>query len=333
LSADLTKTDVREDGSFVSVPHEVLPDPGFDCFYVYPTVNHDETPGNTMEQTLGSATAELNAVVAQGAWFRSVCKVYAPFYRQMTIGSYGQEFPEGEFFESGEPFALAYGDVTDAFDHYMEEDNDGRGVVLIGHSQGAHMLTRLLLDRFEDDEKMQKLLISALLVGPLGRVVVPEGDVVGGTFRELPLCQAEDETACIVSFDTVAAGVEIDHYGAEMIPEGFLRACTNPAALGGGEGTLSLGVWYTADVPLAPEEATEPWLSYGDYFSASCADSGALEISPFEDDPRRPVGDPAHIQEVLAESNGTDRLGLHQTDINFALGDLLRIVENQGAAH
>jgi hypothetical protein len=53
--------------------------------------------------------------------------VYAPFYRQMTIGSYEQEFVEGEFFESGQPFALAYGDVADAFNHYMKRTMTDEG--------------------------------------------------------------------------------------------------------------------------------------------------------------------------------------------------------------
>jgi hypothetical protein len=84
-----------------------------------------------MDPTLASASAsaspEGDAALSLAAWFRSACKVYAPFYRQMTIGSYEQEFVEGEFFESGQPFALAYGDVADAFNHYMKRTMTDEG--------------------------------------------------------------------------------------------------------------------------------------------------------------------------------------------------------------
>ena len=38
----------------------------------------------------------------------------------------------------------AYQDVRSAFFDYLAHDNDGRGIVFIGHSQGAGVLRRLL---------------------------------------------------------------------------------------------------------------------------------------------------------------------------------------------
>jgi pimeloyl-ACP methyl ester carboxylesterase len=329
LTADLTRTSVGADGSFVSVEHEPAAEPKFDCFYVYPTVNEATEPGNTTNLSDPGIGA---AVVSQAAWFRSLCSVYAPLYRQMSVGSYDEVFPEGQFWESGEPFAVAYADVSAAFDHYLTHDNQGRDFVLIGHSQGAHLLTRLLLDRFEHDEDMRKRLISALLVGPLGRVVVPASDDAAGTFDNLPLCTAGDQTGCVVAFDGVAAGVDLDLEQVDALAPGTKRACTNPAALGGGKGTLREAIWHTADVPLAPAEVVDPWLSYPAYYSAECASDGDLEISPVEDDPRLPVGDPQHLQQVIAQQYGTTSLGLHVVDFNLSIGDLLRVVERQGAA-
>ena len=61
----------------------------------------------------------------QAAQFERVCRVYAPMYRQVT-SAHGTEGRE-----------LAYHDVRAAWRDYLAHDNDGRGVVLIGHSQGA----------------------------------------------------------------------------------------------------------------------------------------------------------------------------------------------------
>ena len=39
---------------------------------------------------------------------------------------------------------LGYRDVVDAWNHYLEHDNDGGGVVLMGHSQGTGVLVKLI---------------------------------------------------------------------------------------------------------------------------------------------------------------------------------------------
>ena len=45
---------------------------------------------------------------------------------------------------SAEALQLAYGDVEEAWRDYLANHNDGRGVVLIGHSQGTRMLRQLV---------------------------------------------------------------------------------------------------------------------------------------------------------------------------------------------
>jgi hypothetical protein len=46
---------------------------------------------------------------------------------------------------------VAFSDVKDAFLHYMGQYNHGRKVVLLGHSQGADMVVRLLKAVFDQD--------------------------------------------------------------------------------------------------------------------------------------------------------------------------------------
>ena len=44
---------------------------------------------------------------------------------------------------------LGYDDVRDAWNYYLQHDNHGRGVVLIGHSQGAYVLAALLAQEID----------------------------------------------------------------------------------------------------------------------------------------------------------------------------------------
>ncbi|MGH1560618.1 DUF3089 domain-containing protein [Caulobacter segnis] len=75
------------------------------------------------------------------ARFASQCRVFAPMCRQVTLAALravmmGQPSPGNG--------VLAYGDVRDAWRWYLAHENKGRGVVLIGHSQGSRLLLDLL---------------------------------------------------------------------------------------------------------------------------------------------------------------------------------------------
>ena len=39
---------------------------------------------------------------------------------------------------------IGYDDVVDAWNYYLAHENHGRGVVLVGHSQGSGVLTGLI---------------------------------------------------------------------------------------------------------------------------------------------------------------------------------------------
>lgn len=143
---------------------------------------------------------------------------------------------------SGKPMeadrALAFNDVVDAWHYYLEHDNQGRGVVRIGHSQGSGVLTGLIANQI-DGKPIQSQILSAILIGTSG-VVVPEGKNIGGTFKHMPVCREESETQCIItyaSFRTEIPPPEDSLFGRPRSPGG-ISACVNPANLAGGPGEL-----------------------------------------------------------------------------------------------
>lgn len=308
LELDQTATWVQPDGSFEVMEHVNVSDPAYDCFYVYPTVDLSETPGNTEDLT--DVEPMLDALYNQAARFTGQCNVYAPLYRQMTLGSYDMA---GGIFGS-EFFDIAFGDIDEAFDQYLLESGD-RPFVLMGHSQGAHMLMRLLEERFDNDPEIRQRLVSALLIGPGHYLEVPEGETTGGTFKNLPLCTSDDETACIIAYDSIAAG-------SDPFPRNPSSACVNPTLLGGEENVLATTYWASDNGLPFPVEVTEPWVAYPEMHTAACRLSdGFLGIGTVKQD-RKPPMTPEALQAVLLET-------LHITDVNYALGDLLRIVETQ----
>ena len=188
----LDATQVDADGKLTKIPftskaaskHKV------DCFYVYPTLSND--PGGNSD--LIPNEEERSVVKAQFSRFASVCKTYAPMYRQVTLSALRTAMAGGVNPSDGK---LAYEDVRAAFKRYMAKDNKGRPFVLVGHSQGSRMLNQLVKDEI-DGKPVQKQMLSAMLIG--SNTIVPIGKDVGGDFKTVPLCRSDSQTGCVISY-------------------------------------------------------------------------------------------------------------------------------------
>ena len=72
--------------------------PPVDCFYVYPTVSHD--PGLNSDLIVSDSEERL-AAQNQLARFASVCRPFAPIYRQMTVGAIAAVMTGGDVAAAG----------------------------------------------------------------------------------------------------------------------------------------------------------------------------------------------------------------------------------------
>lgn len=143
-SGDNTATVITADGKATKEAWKAAPKAPIDCFYVYPTVSTD--PGVLSDMTPNDE--ERRVVEQQLSRFASKCRVYAPMYRQFTLTALramvtGQPLPGGLASNAPRP-QTGYQDVVDAWNQYLKSENKGRGVVLIGHSQGSGVLTQLI---------------------------------------------------------------------------------------------------------------------------------------------------------------------------------------------
>src|SRR5260370_24188271 len=123
-AVDLSTTVISARGKLKQETWAASANAPIDCFYVYPTVSNDPTRNSDMVP----GPEEKGVVRAHFARFASKCRVYAPMYRQITLTALramlgGTPMPMDR--------ALAYNDVVDAWNYYLEHDNQGRGVVLI----------------------------------------------------------------------------------------------------------------------------------------------------------------------------------------------------------
>ena len=188
-TTDLTTTVIAANGALNRESWKSNPDAPIDCFYVYPTVSRDTTPNSDMIP----GPEEVNVVLNQFARFGSECRTYAPMYRQFTLKALGMMMTGAV---TAADRRLGYNDVRDAWNYYLEHDNKGRGVVLIGHSQGSGVLVQLIRSEI-DGKPAQARIVSALLMGT--SLPVPIGKDVGGGFQNIPLCHSATQTGCVIT--------------------------------------------------------------------------------------------------------------------------------------
>ncbi|MES2987058.1 MAG: DUF3089 domain-containing protein [Pseudomonadota bacterium] len=329
---DLTTTVIAADGTRTIEKFVAAKDAKFDCFYVYPTVSNDTTPNSD----LTPGPEELRVIQFQAARFGAKCRVFAPMYRQVTLTALRTLMAGGTPAVDRE---MAYRDVEAAWNDYLANDNKGRGVVLIGHSQGSGVLTQLI-GRAIEGKPVQKRLISAMLIG--SNVPVLEGKDIG-VFKTVPMCRAADQTGCVVSFASFRAESPPpadSRFGKGDRP-GTEAICTNPAALGGkgvahsylvASGSL-LGASEAPRWTVDGKAVTTPFVSVPSLLSTECVRAGgfhflAVTTNAVPADPRiDDVGGDIRIGPAVLKS-----WGLHLIDMNIAQGDLIALADRQAKA-
>ena len=270
-------------------------------------------------------------------------------YRQRTltylgIGALGDGLVSEETMAKANE--TAYQDVRNAFEHYLNNDSNGRGFILVGHSQGARLLSRLLQEEIEGNDALSQRLVAAHLIGT--GISVPVGEQVGGTFQQTPLCTTANQAGCVVAYSTFRKGdpeLETPRFG--VVPEtGYEAACTHPAALAGGVETLQARLPfdqpYAFDVLLEMKGSSGPYKSWwksvrakreADFyavpgqFSGQCVRDAEgthyLEVT-IDTDPEDPRADEYRGELIVVKG-----WGLHLMDVNIAQGDLIRLAGDQ----
>jgi hypothetical protein len=335
-TVNLTTTVVAADGKLTVEKWSPKPNAPIDCFYVYPTVSNDPTPNSDMI----AGPEEAAVVRAQVARFGSQCRVYAPLYRQVTLTALRAAI-------SGHPMAvdraLGYNDVVDAWNYYLEHDNRGRGVVLIGHSQGSGVLTQLIRNEI-DGKPVQSRFVSALLLGT--NLPVPRGKDVGGAFTQIPLCHSATQTGCVITYASFRANVPppANSRFGRVQGENMVSACTNPASLNGGSGELhsylaSAGRGNGASAEPGPwvtpaQTINTPFVSVPGLLTAECVsnEKGSYLAITVHGNPADPRTDDI-VGDVVVNGQVQADWGLHLIDVNLAIGNLIDIVSQQTKAY
>ncbi|MDO4218986.1 MAG: DUF3089 domain-containing protein [Synergistaceae bacterium] len=195
-----------------------------DVFYILSTVVPnavDENGKQVFHATLSDKDKKTMApeykYISSAMFDSNNFNFIAPYYRQMTLDAYKQRI-----YKLVIPFLQARADVCNAFDYYMEHENNGRPFIIAGFSQGALILQELL--KHMTDEQYSRM-IAAYSIG----FQLTERSLKNKHFKP---ATGEDDLGIIVSYNSVAS---IDILKSEAAADYSIRAtegnavtCINP---------------------------------------------------------------------------------------------------------
>ncbi len=325
---DQTTTYFKPDGSSTTGTPKIPAKPPIDCFYVYPTVSNQPTTNATQ-----TADPEVRSIALyQAQRFSTRCRVFAPLYREVTAAGVAAASQTHD--TSG--YDTAFTDVREAWRSYLRHDNRGRGVVLIGHSQGSRMLRALIRKDIDPKRKVRKRLVSA---------IIPGANATVKDFKHVPVCRRAAQIGCVISYSTFNepppdnsrfGRTDTDPVGKALgLPagKGLKVICADPAKLAGQRELKSLvpsepfapGIIAALLFKLyggPPPSADTPWLQPQDHYTGRCVTSNGAHVLMLS-----PVGDARTLS-----PSPDDTWGTHLVDVNIALGNLLRITGAESKA-
>jgi Protein of unknown function (DUF3089) len=186
-----------------------------DVFFIHPTIFTYE-PTNSFQWNADVNDSQLNfktdysTILNQASAFNGSCRVYAPRYRQAHFYS----FVTNDVSDSKQALDLAYSDVKRAFEYYLQNNNNGRPIVIASHSQGTVHAKRLLVDFFEGKPLQNKLVMAYII----GIAVAPE------TFSSLKPSQKPTDIGCYAAWNTFTKYYFPPNYNKALVRS----VCTNP---------------------------------------------------------------------------------------------------------
>jgi hypothetical protein len=329
-SAPLATTALNANGYGSTGQVTPAKNPAADCFYIYPTVSRDRG----LNSDLLAGLEERGAAANQFARFGTVCRTFAPIYRQVTLGA----LPLALSGQNVQPaFDLAYADVLAAWRDFQARRAKNRPFVIVAHSQGTIHAIRLISQNIEGKAAAKRML-SAILTG--WPVEVPTGKLVGGSFRSTPLCTKVGQIGCVITY--MAFRAESPPSSGSFLGRapraGMTAGCTNPAALGSDRPAPLDSYWFGLAGAQGPQPITwssqgpppTPFIRTEGLATGQCAHQGqagylAIRVNADPKDARtdRIPGD------VYLAGQLNPGWGLHIADMSLAQGDLIRLVEAQ----
>jgi Protein of unknown function (DUF3089) len=258
------------------LPTPAEPKQRFAVFFVHPTSYFNRAQWNAPLENGGDPEAERVARVylrGMASPFNAASEIWAPRYRQATMGAFLTDAPEGK-----QAVDAAYADVREAFRYFLSSVDPDTPIVLAGHSQGALHLKRLIAEEVRGTPIAARMAAAYVIGWPVS--LQHDLPVMG-----FPACAAPDQSACILSWSSFAEPADpalmLQAYATTPALDGDAPGatpmlCSNPlTGQYGGNAPASANIGT-----LVPEDTMEKGTLQPGLVPARCDKRGLLLIGP-----------------------------------------------------
>jgi len=196
-----------------------------DVFYIHPTGFFGKEWNSDTNPKLSAYEKSESHITSQVSAFNNACNIYAPEYRQATYYSFYDLTENGYKAQD-----LAYQDIENAFDYYLENFNNKKPFFIASHSQGTLHAQRLIHNRIINSQVLSQF-INAFLIG----YIVPT-KYMNTIFNNLKISTNAHDTQSIISWCTSVEGFSRPNaHCMYWTPDGWKREnmeqeiiCQNP---------------------------------------------------------------------------------------------------------
>lgn len=191
-------------------------DKDVDVFLICPTVDtRSETNSFDLNDKLKKNF--IYALDLERGIYEDTGRLFAPYYRQMSMNAYKLDEQERALAQE-----IAYKDISEAFRWYLDNENNGRGLILAGFSQGGQMCLELLKEYYGGESMEAQALRSNLIaVYAIGWSVTEK---MTAEYPQIIPAQGKTDTGVVVSFDCEDGTLS----DTIVIPEGTKALSINP---------------------------------------------------------------------------------------------------------
>ena len=208
-------TDYSKSTHWLSIPTTIQ---AVDIFYYYPTAWQKVNESDPIICEIDNPSMLRGAASAfgrQATAFETAGNVYAPYYRQDDAAS-------TVLLPSEEQAKVVGGiptlDAIAAFDYYIKHFNNGRPYILVGHSQGAIVLSNLLSSYMKENPSAYENMIAAYVIGwPITADYLAQNP-------HLKYSEGPDDTGVIISYNTQSPNMS----GVNPLLDGKVGIVINP---------------------------------------------------------------------------------------------------------
>ncbi|MEP0191434.1 MAG: DUF3089 domain-containing protein [Erythrobacter sp.] len=199
--------------------------PNFAVFFIHPTSYLNRERWNAPANDPDAEYYAKLFVRGMASPFNQASEIWAPKYRQATMGAFLTDAPEGQ-----QAIDAAYADVREAFAFFIDSVDEDTPIVLAGHSQGSLHLLRLLQEEIKGSDIAPRIVAAYSIGWPIS--VEHDLPELG-----LPACERANQSGCLISWSSFAEPADpsfvIDTYSESLGLNGNKRGesgilCTNP---------------------------------------------------------------------------------------------------------